>query len=83
MTALCIRWPKYWSFSFSISPSNEYLGLKLIQTYYFIIININIITIIDILFIRCCSVARIDQFSYIISNPQTTLWSVYYDPCFM
>ena len=25
--ALCIRWPKYWSFSFSISPSKEYLGL--------------------------------------------------------
>ena len=25
--ALCIRWPKYWSFSFSISPSNEYPGL--------------------------------------------------------
>ena len=24
--ALCIRWPKYWSFSFSISPSNEYSG---------------------------------------------------------
>ena len=24
---LCIRWPKYWSFSFSISPSNEYPGL--------------------------------------------------------
>ena len=23
----CIRWPKYWSFSFSISPSNEYSGL--------------------------------------------------------
>ena len=26
-SAVCIRWPKYWSFSFSISPSNEYLGL--------------------------------------------------------
>ena len=26
-SALSIRWPKYWSFSFSISPSNEYLGL--------------------------------------------------------
>ena len=26
-SALCIRWPKYWSFSFSISPSNEYSGL--------------------------------------------------------
>ena len=25
--ALCIRWPKYWSFSFSISPSTEYSGL--------------------------------------------------------
>ena len=25
--ALRIRWPKYWSFSFSISPSNEYSGL--------------------------------------------------------
>ena len=26
-SALCIRWPKHWSFSFSISPSNEYSGL--------------------------------------------------------
>ena len=26
-SALCIRWPKYCSFSFSISPSNEYSGL--------------------------------------------------------
>ena len=26
-SALCISWPKYWSFSFSISPSNEYSGL--------------------------------------------------------
>ena len=24
--ALCIRWPNYWSFNFSISPSNEYSG---------------------------------------------------------
>ena len=26
-STLCIRWPKYWSFSFSISPSNEHSGL--------------------------------------------------------
>ena len=26
-SVLCIRWPKYWSFSFSISPSNEHSGL--------------------------------------------------------
>ena len=26
-SVLCTRWPKYWSFSFSVSPSNEYSGL--------------------------------------------------------
>ena len=26
-SVFCTRWPKYWSFSFSISPSNEYSGL--------------------------------------------------------
>ena len=26
-SGLCIRWPKYWSFSFSISPSNKFSGL--------------------------------------------------------
>ena len=26
-SALCIRWPQYWSFRFNISPSNEYSGL--------------------------------------------------------
>ena len=26
-SAVCIRWPKYWSFSFNISPSSEYSGL--------------------------------------------------------
>ena len=32
---LCIRWPKYWSFSFSISPSNEYSGLICFRIYWF------------------------------------------------
>ena len=31
-SALCIRWPKDWSFSFSISPSNEYSGLISFRT---------------------------------------------------
>ena len=30
-TVLCIRWPEYWSFSFSISPSKEYSGLMLFR----------------------------------------------------
>ena len=32
---LRIRWPKYWSFSFSISPSNEYSGLISFRLYWF------------------------------------------------
>ena len=31
-SALSMRWPKYWSFSFSISPSNEYSGLISLRT---------------------------------------------------
>ena len=33
-SVLCIRWPKYWSFSFSISPSNEYSGLISFRTQW-------------------------------------------------
>ena len=34
-SVLRIRWPKYWSFSFSISPSNEYSGLISFRIDYF------------------------------------------------
>ena len=34
-SALLIRWPKYWSFSFSISPSNEYSGLTSFRVDWF------------------------------------------------
>ena len=34
-SALCIRWPKYWSFSFSISPSSEYSGLISVRIDWF------------------------------------------------
>ena len=33
--AVCVRWPKYWSFSFSISPSNEYSGLMSFRIDWF------------------------------------------------
>ena len=32
-SVLCIRWPKYWSFSFNISPSNEHPGLICCRKY--------------------------------------------------
>ena len=34
-SVLHIRWPKYWSFSFTISPSNEYSGLISFRIYWF------------------------------------------------
>ena len=34
-SALRIRWPKYWNFSFSISPSNEYSGLIALRIDWF------------------------------------------------
>ena len=34
-SAVHIRWPKYWSFSFSISPSNEYSGLSSFRINWF------------------------------------------------
>ena len=38
-SALRIRWPKYWSFSFSISPSSEYSGLISFRIDWFGILN--------------------------------------------
>ena len=34
-SALCIRWPKYWNFSFSISPSSEHSGLIFFRIDWF------------------------------------------------
>ena len=39
-SALCIRWPKYWSFSFSISPSNEYSGLISFRSDWFHLLGV-------------------------------------------
>ena len=34
-SVLCIRWPKFWNFSFNICSSNEYLGLISVRTDWF------------------------------------------------
>ena len=36
----CIRWPEYWSFSFSISPSSEYSGLAFFKTNWFGLLSV-------------------------------------------
>ena len=38
--ALCIRWPEDWSFSFSVSPSNEYSGLVSFRIDWFELLDI-------------------------------------------
>ena len=38
--AVRIRWPKYWSFSFSISPSNEYSELISLEIYWFDLLTV-------------------------------------------
>ena len=40
MSALCIRWPKYWSFSFSISFSNEYSELVSFRIDWFNLLSV-------------------------------------------
>ena len=39
-SVLHIRWPKYWSFSFSISPSNEYSGLIFFRIHWFDLLTV-------------------------------------------
>ena len=38
---LCIKWPKYWSFSFSICPSNEHSGLIFFRMDWFHLLAVN------------------------------------------
>ena len=40
MLAVCIRWPKYWSFSFSISPSHEYSGFISFRIDWFVLLSV-------------------------------------------
>ena len=57
--ALCIRWPKYWCFSFSISPSKEYSGL-ICFTFSWLYLSES----------HCCR-----PFSALASDPSGGVWS--------
>ena len=39
-SVLCIRWPKHWTFSFSIGPSNEYSGLSSFRIDWFDLLSV-------------------------------------------
>ena len=54
--ALCLRWPKYWSFSFSISPSNEYSGLIYfrIDWFDFLAVQGTLKSLLQLHSLNCC-----------------------------
>jgi len=71
---LCIRWPKYWSSSFSISPSSEYSGLIFFRIHWFDLLAVQ--GILKSLFQQCSSKASILQrlafFKVQLSHPYVT-----------
>ena len=48
-SVLCIRWPKDWSFSFSISPCNEYSGLISFRMGWYDLLSVQVITLNSLL----------------------------------
>ena len=70
-SALCIRWPEYWSFTFSISPSNEYSRLISFRIDYFdlLVVQGTLKSLLQhhllIASIICCSAFFMIQLSYL------------------
>ena len=75
-SVLHIRWPKYWSFSFSISPFNEYSGLISFMRHWFDLLAVQ--GTLKSLLQHHSSKASIPQWSAFfivqLSHPYTTIW---------
>ena len=65
-STLWIRWPKYWSFSFSISPSNEYSGLISFRINWFY-------SLLSIGLLRVFSNTTVSKHQFFSAQP--SLWS--------
>ena len=74
-SVLCIRWPKYWSFSFSISPFREYSGLISFRTEWFYLLAVQ--GTLKSLLQHCSSKASVFQcsafFMVQLSHPYVTI----------
>ena len=82
-SVLCIRWPKYWSFKVSISPSNEYSGLISFRIDWFDLLAVQR-TLKGLLqqhsskaSILQCSVFFMVQLSRWYMTAKTTAWSIW------
>ena len=71
-SALPIRWPKYWSFSFSISPPSEYSGLIIFRIDYFDLLAVQG-TLLSLLQ-HFSSKASFLHCSALLSDPAVTLY---------
>ena len=69
-SALCIRWPKYWSFSFSISPSNEYSGL-----IFFFLRSTGLISLLSKGLLRVFSNTTVQKHQFFSAH--LSLWSIF------
>ena len=72
-SVLCIKWPKYWSFSFSISPSSEYSGLISFRIYWLDLLAVQV-TLKSLLQHRSskASILQCSAFFMSDSHPYTT-----------
>ena len=73
-SVLCIRWPKYWSFSFSISLSNEYSGLISFRIDWFDLLSVQ--GTLKNLLQHHSSKAPIVWCSTLLSNSHIHTWSI-------
>ena len=68
-SALRIRWPKYWSFSFNISPSNEHPGLISFRVGWLDLLAVHLIwNSLILLYLDVCFLPEIRDISVIISS---------------
>ena len=68
-SALRIRWPKYWSFSFNISPSNEHPGLISFRMDWLDLLAVHLIwNSLNFLYLDICFLPEIRDISVIISS---------------
>ena len=73
-SVLRIRWPKYWSFSFSISPSNEYSGLVSFRMDWFDLLAVQE-TLKSLL--QYNSSKASSALSFLYSSTLTSIWDYY------
>ena len=73
-SVLPIRWPKYWSFSFNISPSSEYSGLISFRVDWFNLLAVHGALFLIVIIINACSImGKSKHIKKIINYPNSEL----------